>query len=71
MAFTAVFKEVPEGYMAFVEERPGANSQGETLEEASENLREAVELVLGSNRELAREEVGAGKVIRELLKIAG
>jgi len=71
MAFTAVFKEVPEGYIAFVEELPGANSQGETLEEARDNLREAVELVLESNRELAREEMGAGKVIREPLKIAG
>jgi predicted RNase H-like HicB family nuclease len=71
MAFTAVFKEVPEGYVAFVEELPGANSQGETLAEARENLREAVELVLESNREIAREELGAGKVIREPLKIAG
>ncbi len=33
MAFTAVFKMVPEGYIAFVEELAGANSQGETLEE--------------------------------------
>jgi predicted RNase H-like HicB family nuclease len=71
MAFTAVYKKVPEGYIAFVEELAGANSQGETLEEARENLREAVELVLESNRKLARQEVGAGKVIREQLKIAG
>ena len=71
MAFTAVYKKVPEGYIAFVEELAGANSQGETLEEARENLREAVELVLESNRELAREELGTGKVIREPLKIAG
>jgi len=71
MAFTAVFKKVPEGYIAFVEELAGANSQGETLEEARENLREAVELVLESNRELAREETGTGEVIREPLKIAG
>jgi predicted RNase H-like HicB family nuclease len=71
MAFTAVYKRVPEGYIAFVEELAGANSQGDTLEEARENLREAVELVLESNRELAREEIGAGKVIRERLKIAG
>ena len=71
MAFTAVYKKVPEGYIAFVEELPGANSQGETLEEARESLREAVELVLESNRELARQEIGTGKVIREQLKIAG
>jgi predicted RNase H-like HicB family nuclease len=71
MAFTAVFREVPEGYTAFVEELPGANTQGATLEEARENLREAVELVLESNRILAREETGTAKVIREPLKIAG
>lgn len=71
MAFTAVFKKVSEGFVAFVEELAGANSQGATLEEARENLREAVELVLESNRALAREEAGTSEVIREPLKIAG
>jgi predicted RNase H-like HicB family nuclease len=69
LAFTAVFKKVPEGYIAFVEELPGANTQGETLEEARENLREAVELVLEANRELARAEAAGGDVIREQLRI--
>ena len=55
--------------MAFVEELPGANTQGGTLDEARENLREAVQLVLEANRELARgDEVG--EVIREPLRIA-
>ena len=71
MAFTAVYEKVPEGYIAFVGELAGANSQGETLEEARDNLREAVELVLERNRQLAREEMGTGKVVREQLKIAG
>ena len=71
MEFTAVFKKVPEGYIAFVEELAGANSQAATLEEARENLREAVQLVLESNRAIAREEVGTVDVIREPLKIAG
>lgn len=71
MGFTAVFQEVSEGYIAFVEEIPGANTQGATLEEARENLQEAVELVLAANRELSRESIGAAKVIREPLKIAG
>lgn len=71
MGFTAVFQEVSEGYIAFVEEIPGANTQGATLEEARENLHEAVELVLAANRELSRESIGAAKVIREPLKIAG
>jgi predicted RNase H-like HicB family nuclease len=50
---TAVYQHVPEGYIAFVEELPGANIQGDTLEEARENLREAVALVLEANREVA------------------
>jgi predicted RNase H-like HicB family nuclease len=52
---TAVFQQVPEGYIAFVEELPGANSQGDTLEEARSNLQEAVQLVLESNRALVEE----------------
>jgi predicted RNase H-like HicB family nuclease len=67
---TAVFKKVPQGYIAFVEELPGANTQGATLEEARENLREAVELVLAANRELAREDAQGEDVIREDLSIA-
>ena len=50
---TAVYVEVPEGFVGFVEELPGANTQGATLDETRENLREAVELVLEANRELA------------------
>jgi predicted RNase H-like HicB family nuclease len=56
MAHTAVFEPAEEGgYIAFVEELPGAISQGETLEEARANLREAIELILDTNRELALE----------------
>jgi predicted RNase H-like HicB family nuclease len=50
---TAVFKKVPEGYIGFVEELPGANTQGATLAEARENLKEAITLVLEVNRELS------------------
>ena len=53
MELTAVFLEVPEGYVAFVEELPGANTQGAILEEARENLQEAVTMILESNLELA------------------
>jgi predicted RNase H-like HicB family nuclease len=60
---------VPEGYIAFVEELPGANSQGETLEEARRNLEEAVRMVLESNRELAQKETEGGEIIREPLRI--
>lgn len=65
MKLTAVYMKVPEGYIAFVEELPGANTQGDTLEEARENLREAVEMVLEVNRELAAEALGGQAVTRE------
>ena len=54
MELTAVFKKVPEGYIAWVEDLPGANTQGATLEEARENLREAIRLVFEANRELVK-----------------
>ena len=68
MEFTAVFREVREGYIAWVEELPGANSQGATLEEARSNLKEAVELVLDANREIVRQEESDGD-IREPLRV--
>jgi predicted RNase H-like HicB family nuclease len=67
--FTAVFRQVPEGYIGFVEELPGANTQGSTLEEARRNLQEAVELVLEANRELIGEATRGQRVIREPLKV--
>ena len=42
MSFTAIFQKVKEGYIGFVEEIPGANTQAETIEEARENLQEAI-----------------------------
>lgn len=70
MDLTAVYMKVPEGYVAFVEEVPGANTQGATLEEARENLREAVELVLEANRALAEADLRGRDVIREPLLTA-
>jgi predicted RNase H-like HicB family nuclease len=62
---TAVFMKVPEGYIAFIEELPGANTQGDTIEEARENLKEAVVLVMGANRALAEQAIEGSEVIRE------
>ena len=64
---TAVFQKVPEGYIAFVEELPGANAQGDTLEQARSNLQEAVQLVLEANRALSKETLLDKSVIREPL----
>ncbi len=66
---TAIFQKVPEGYIGFVEELPGANTQGATLEEARVNLQEAVALVLEANRELLQETTRGAIVIREPLKV--
>lgn len=71
MQLTAVYIVVPEGYIAFVEELPGANTQGDTLEEARENLREAVELVLEANRELAERSLAGQSVTREAFVLGG
>lgn len=65
MKLTAVFMPVPEGYVGFVEELPGANTQGATLEEARENLKEAVQMVLDANRELAAKSVAGKDVTKE------
>ena len=65
LLLTKVFQKVPEGYIGFVEELPGANTQGETLEEARANLEEAIELVLEANRAMAEEQLRGQDVIRE------
>lgn len=70
LELTAVFRKVPEGYVGFVEELQGANTQGATLEEARSNLREAVLLVLEANRALTEEELEGQEVIRESLAIS-
>jgi predicted RNase H-like HicB family nuclease len=55
MQLTAVFEKSAYGYIGYVEELPGANTQGETLEEAKRNLIEAIQLVLEANRQIAEE----------------
>ncbi len=68
--FTAVFEQDGDWWIGYVEELPGANTQGRTLEEARENLKEAVLLVIEGNRELARREATGRNVIREELLVA-
>ena len=69
LQLTAVFRKVPEGYIGFVEELPGANTQGSTLEEARETLQEAIALVLEANRELIEVAARGGEVIREPITV--
>ena len=69
--FTAVFQKSGEWWAAYVEEMPGVNTQGATLDEVRENLKEAVQLVLDANRELAeRSLVGQENVAREPFDLA-
>ena len=73
MTLTAVFEEVPAsegGYVAYAEEVPGVISEGDTLGEARENLRDAIELLLQANRELAGKRSPGKRVIREKIKVS-
>ena len=71
LKLTAVFKCFPEGCAAFVEELPGTNTQGATLEQARINLAEAVAMVLAANRELTEEALCGQAVMREPLLVSG
>jgi Uncharacterized conserved protein len=69
LTLTNIFEEAEEGgFIGYVAELPGTNTQGETLEEVRENLSEAVELILNSNREQSEKRFSVStKVIRERL----
>ena len=69
LRLTKTFLKVPEGYIAFVEELPGANTQAETLDEARQDLEEAIELVLEANRLLFEENLKGQDVIREPIQL--
>lgn len=64
---TAIFEKSPQGYIGYVEELPGANTQGATLEETKKNLIEAIHLVLEANRQLAEENISDKEIIKEPL----
>jgi predicted RNase H-like HicB family nuclease len=68
--FNAIYEEVDGGWIGYVEELPGANTQGKTKEEVRENLKEAIQLIIEANRELAREELKGRNFVREELVVA-
>jgi predicted RNase H-like HicB family nuclease len=74
LTLTAVFEEVPQseggGYVAYTEELPGAISQGETLDESRDNLRDAIEVLLQANRDLARKPAPGQKILRESITVS-
>lgn len=67
--FTAIYKKRGKWYLGWVEEIPGVNTQGKTLKEVKENLKDALLLILETNRVLNKREIPKGKVIREPLSI--
>ncbi len=71
LKFTTVFEKADEGgYIAFIEELPGVNSQGESLDEAKSNLPEALELVMDTQHMLSEQTLINKNVIRESLHFA-
>ena len=68
--FTAIYKKSGKWYLGWIEEIPGINTQGKTLKEVKENLKEALLLILETNRILNRKEISKGKVIREPLSVS-
>jgi predicted RNase H-like HicB family nuclease len=70
LKLTAVYRKVPEGYIGFVSELPGANTQGTTLEDTKANLEEAIALVLEANRTISEESLRGQEVIRESLTLS-
>ena len=69
MEFTAVFEKRGRWYVAYVEELPGVNTQGRSLNAARENLKEALKMVIEANRELASRNHRADHVTRELISL--
>jgi predicted RNase H-like HicB family nuclease len=69
ISFTGIYEKVDDWYIGYVQELPGTNVQERTLEEAKESLREVVELILISNRELAEQQISGKNIIREQITV--
>jgi predicted RNase H-like HicB family nuclease len=68
--YTGVFEQVGEWWLGHVEELPGCNVQERSLEEARDSLKEAIQLIVQANRELARRESEGHQVLREALAVS-
>jgi len=68
--FTAAYKKNGKWYLGWIEEIPGVNTQGKTLKEVKENLKEALLLILETNRLLNRKEFSGGRIIREMVSVS-
>ncbi len=68
--FTAIYKKSGKWYLGWIEEIPGVNTQGRTLKETRENLKEALLLILETNRILNKKNFSKKSVIREPLSVS-
>lgn len=67
--FSAIYKKSGKWYLGWIEEIPGVNTQGKTLKEVKENLKEALLLILETNKLINKKELSKGKLIRESLSV--
>ena len=65
--FTAIYKKSGKWHLGWIEEVPGVNTQGKTLKETKKNLKEALLLILETNKLINKKEFSKGKFIRESL----
>ncbi len=68
--FTAVYKKTGKWYSGWIEEIPGVNTQGKTLRETKENLKEALLLILAIGKTLSNKNFSGKKVIRESITVS-
>lgn len=65
LAFTAVYFKANTGYVGFIEELPGVNSHGRTLDEARETLQQLAAVVFDEERRTTEELITGKEVVRE------
>lgn len=68
--YTAIFEQDGDWWIGYVEELPGANTQGRTLEEARENLKDAIQLLLEVRRNEIQQDISGKDIVREVLEVA-
>ena len=69
--FNAIYKKRGKWYIGWIEEIPGVNTQGKTLREVKENLKEAAALIIETNRLIRRQEFASkGKTLREPISVS-
>jgi predicted RNase H-like HicB family nuclease len=67
--FTAIIEKHDDWYVGYVEEIPGVNTQGKTLVEVRENLKDALKLIIETNRAIAEKRITTKNIIREPITV--